>query len=343
MFMDINNVLSSLYISTFGFNWIDILVLFVLIFYSFEGYALGFYAAFVDLISFIVSFAFGLLFYGFIGSILVKVFSIPAGFANAIGFFVVAFFTEIIINFILKHLVLTMPFLAEFESKPEDIKKLNNFLGIIPSIFSGLLLLAFILTMVITLPVSTFLKHSVSYSKIGSILVTNTQGFAKDLNNVFGGAVNETLAFLTVEPKSNEVVNLNFKTSNLSIDTVAEEKMFAMVNQERASRGISALEMRSVLTDVARSHCEDMLKRGYFSHYTPEGLSPFDRMAQANIEFTFAGENLALAPNTELAMKGLMQSPGHRENILSTNFNRVGVGVIDGGVYGEMFCQEFSD
>ncbi len=341
--MDINAFLSAISIPMFGINWIDILILIVIIFYCFEGYALGFYAAILDLISFIVSFALGLTFYGFIGQILVKIFSIPSGFANAIGFFIVAFFTEIIISFLLKHLILTLPFFAEFESQPDNIKKLNNFLGIIPAVFSGLLLLAFILTMVIILPVSTFLKHSVSSSKIGSVLVINTQGFARDLNNVFGGAVNETLAFLTVEPKSNEVVNLNFKISSFNIDTVAEEKMFEMVNEERTSRGVSPLAVRSVLTDVARNHCEDMLKRGYFSHYTPEGLSPFDRMAKANIEFTFAGENLALAPNTELAMKGLMQSPGHRENILSADFHRGGIGVVDAGVYGQMFCQEFTD
>jgi len=341
--MDINVLLSSIAISGLGFNWIDILILIVLVVYCFEGYALGFYAAVLDLISFIVSFAFGLSFYGLIGQVLVKIFSMPGGFANAIGFFIVAFFTEIIFSFVLKHLVLTTSFLTELESKPENIKKLNNFLGIIPAIFSGFLLLAFILTMITILPVSTFLKHSVTNSKVGSILVTNTQGFAKDLNNVFGGAVNETLAFLTVEPKSNEVVNLNFKTNSFSVDPVSEEKMFTMVNQERISAGVPALESRNVLIDVATNHCEDMLRRGYFSHYTLEGLSPFDRMAKANIDFTFAGENLALAPNTELAMKGLMQSPGHRENILSINFHRVGIGVIDGGVYGEMFCQEFTD
>ena len=341
--MNINDLLSSLYISTFGFNWIDILILIILIFYCFEGYALGFYAAVLDLISFISSFALGLTFYGVIGKILVTTFSIPNGFANAIGFFIVAFFTEIIINFFLKHLILALPFFTEFESQPEHIKKLNNFLGVIPAIFSSLLLLAFILTMIIILPVSTFLKHSVSYSRIGSVLVTNTQGFAKDLNNVFGGAVNETLAFLTVEPKSNQVVQLNFKLDNFTIDEASEEKMFVLVNRERVSRGVQALETWTKLTDVGRAHCEDMLKRGYFSHYTPEGLSPFDRMAQANINFTFAGENLALAPNVDLAMQGLMQSPGHRANILSTDFHRVGIGAIDAGVYGQMFCQEFTD
>ena len=342
--MDINTLLNSMVVPSLGFNWIDLTILIVLLFYSFEGYALGFYVAFLDLISFISSFALGLVLYGFIGKVLIHVFSMPNGFANAIGFFVVAFFSEILINFLLKHLVLVLPFFTEFSSsQPAYIKRINNFLGIIPAIFSGLLLIAFILTMIIILPLSPFLKHSVSSSKIGSALVTNTQGFASDLNNVFGGAVNETLAFLTVEPKSNQIVSLNFRTSNFTIDETAEGKMFSMVNQERTSRGISALASWGKLTNLARAHCEDMLERGYFSHYTPEGLSPFDRMAQADITFSYAGENLALAPNVDLAMNGLMQSPGHRENILSTNFQRIGIGVIDGGIYGEMFCQEFTD
>lgn len=341
--MDINSFLNSLVIPNIGFNWIDLAIVVVLLFYSFEGYALGFYVALLDLLSFVSSFFLGLFFYGFIGRILIHTFSMPNGFANAIGFFIVAFLSEILINFLLKHLVLVLPIFSEFNTQPTYIKRLNNFLGIIPAIFSGLLLISFILTMIIILPLSPFLKHSVSSSKLGSTLVTNTQGFATGLNNVFGGAVNETLAFLTVEPKSNQIVNLNFKTSNFTEDYQAEDRMFSMVNGERNSRGIETLESWSKLTEVARAHCEDMLSRGYFSHYTPEGLSPFDRMTQADINFNYAGENLALAPNVDLAMKGLMQSPGHRENILSTNFKRVGIAVIDGGIYGEMFCQEFTD
>jgi uncharacterized protein YkwD len=119
--------------------------------------------------------------------------------------------------------------------------------------------------------------------------------------------------------------------------------MFEMVNSERTSRDINALVFDNSLTGVARAHCRDMLERGYFSHYTPENLSPFDRMDKADISYSFAGENLAFAPDVTLAMGGLMQSPGHKENILSQNFGRIGIGVIDAGVYGEMFCQEFSD
>ena len=83
---------------------------------------------------------------------------------------------------------------------------------------------SFILSLIIALPFSIFLKHSVTNSRFGSVLVSNTQVFAKGLNDVFGGAVNDTLSFLTVEPKSNQSVNLNFKTKNVSVDKNSRAK-----------------------------------------------------------------------------------------------------------------------
>ena len=56
-----------------------------------------------------------------------------------------------------------------------------------------------------------------------------------------------------------------------------------------------------------------------------------------------AGENLALAPTLQLAHDGLMKSPGHRANILSTNYRTVGIGIVDGGPYGLMVTQDFTD
>ncbi len=178
---------------------------------------------------------------------------------------------------------------------------------------------------------------------MGSILVDNTSQFESALNKVFGGALNETLNFLTVEPKSNEIVQLHFKVANGTADGKAEQEMFAMVNTERVNQGLEKLSFEPHLRDLAREHSNDMFQRGYFSHYTPEGLSPFDRMDKAGITYLSAGENLALAPSTQLAMQGLMNSPGHRANILSPQFHKIGIGVIDGGIYGQMYTQEFTN
>jgi uncharacterized protein YkwD len=335
--------ITSFSIPSIGFNWVDILVLIVVVFYSIQGFGLGFLVALIDFVSFGLSFLLGIVFYGVVAGLLVRYLSVPQGFANAIGFFVVAVLFEIIFTLIIKIFLHRLPIFHLQEFKFEVVKTANKILGIVPGILSGLLLSSFILSLIIALPFSVFLKHSVANSRIGSILVANTQGFTKDWQNIFGGAINDTLSFLTIEPKSNELVDLNFKISKVSVDNQAEQQMFADVNKERTSRGIAALNPSDALTGVARAHCTEMFKRGYFSHYTPEGLSPFDRLAQANIVFNYAGENLALAPSEDLAMKGLMQSEGHKENILSANFRQIGVGVIDGGVYGQMYCQEFTD
>lgn len=316
-------------------NYVDFLIIIVLLFYAIEGLSAGFLLSLLDLGSFVASFLIGLTFYSFFGKILATSFSIPVGFSNALGFFIAAFLSEIVVSLILRTQGLRIKINLNLA--------MDRFLGASVSILSGLVLMAFIATLIVSLPLSSFLKNSVSASKIASFLTTNTQGLARNLNDVFGGAVNETLTFLTIEPQSSESLNLNFRTTNFNVDSASEKAMFDLVNLERASRGVRKVEPDLKLTDVGRRHCEDMFRRGYFSHNSPEGLMPFDRMTNAGVEFTFAGENLALAPNTELAMKGLMQSKGHRENILQANFGHLGVGATDGGIYGIMFCQEFKD
>lgn len=341
--MDINSIVATLSIARYGINWIDILLIIIVSVYAIEGYFLGFFSSLIDFVSFILSFVFGLSLYGSIAKILVTYFNMPQGFANAVGFLVIAISFEIIFNVIFRKLALTLPLFIHTNPRTVNLLLIEKIFGIFPGILSGIVLSSFILSLIIALPFSVFLKHSVTDSRFGSVLVANTQVFAKNLNDVFGGAVNDTLSFLTIEPKSNQSIDLKFKTKNISIDKASEQQMFNLVNKERTSRELKTLTFAQNLTTLGEKHCSDMFIRGYFSHYTPEGLSPFDRMTQSDIPFNYAGENLALAPNTDLAMKGLMQSPGHKANILSVDFGKVGIGVIDGGIYGEMFCQEFTD
>ena len=117
--------------------------------------------------------------------------------------------------------------------------------------------------------------------------------------------------------------------------------MLELVNRERAAAGLAPLAPDPELTEVARAHSTDMFARGYFSHITPEGRSPFDRMNAAGVKYQTAGENLALAPTLPIAHNGLMNSPGHRANILRPEFGRVGIGIMDGGARGLMVTQNF--
>ncbi len=324
-----------------GFNWVDILIFFIFAFYILEGYAVGFISGLRDFLSFFFSFLAALKYYPLMAVLLAKTFSISMGFSNALSFMLTAIISEFIISVLLKRFVVTA--LSRNISAGSQIKNINSYLGIVPGFLSSLIIVTFFLTLFISLPLSPSLKNYIFNSKIGNFLVSNTQGFEKILNGVFGGAVSDTLNFLTIEPKSNESLNLHFTTNKFSIDKAAEQQMLVLVNQEREKRGIGKLSFDDALEEVGALHCKDMFERGYFSHYTPEGFSPFDRMDKADVYYSYAGENLALAPSVVTAMQGFMQSPGHKENILSANFGRVGIAAVDGGMYGIMFCQEFTD
>ncbi len=324
-------------------NLLDVIIVVILIYYAYEGYMLGFLLAFFDLLSFVFSFFLALKYYGAVANLLVEYTPMHIGFAYALGFFLIAFICEIAINILLRYSVNYLPSFNQPRRIFRWLRSADRYLGIMPGLASAFLVVAFLLTVIVSLPSSPVVKRLVTGSEIGSILIANTSRFERRLNDIFGGALNETLTYLTVKPQSNELVQLRFKVSDGVVDREAEESMLVLVNREREANGLAPVVMDEPLRRLARSHSQDMLARGYFSHYTPDGLSPFDRMNASDIEYTYAGENLALAPSTELAMQGLMDSPGHRANILNPNFNKLGIGAIDAGIYGIMFSQEFSN
>jgi uncharacterized protein YkwD len=85
-----------------------------------------------------------------------------------------------------------------------------------------------------------------------------------------------------------------------------------------------------------------MLAKGYFSHVSPQGKDALVRVQEAQISVLSVGENLANAPTVDVGHAGLMASPGHRRNIVSRDFNQVGIGVIDAGKHGKMIVEVFA-
>ena len=119
--------------------------------------------------------------------------------------------------------------------------------------------------------------------------------------------------------------------------------MLALVNQARAAQGLAPLALDNHLRSIARTHSADMAARDYFAHVNPDDLSPMDRLVAAGYEFTLMGENLALYPSTVGAHEGLMDSPGHRANILHEGFGRISIGVFVKSEYEIYFTQLFAD
>ncbi|HAG08729.1 MAG TPA: sporulation protein [Desulfotomaculum sp.] len=124
--------------------------------------------------------------------------------------------------------------------------------------------------------------------------------------------------------------------------TVDEQKMINLVNAQRAKYGLAPLKVNPDLTRVARLKAQDMLENNYFSHTSPTYGSPFNMLRQFNISYSTAAENLAGAPTVEMAHESLMNSPGHRANILNPNLTDIGIGVVSGGIYGKIFVQMFT-
>jgi uncharacterized YkwD family protein len=117
--------------------------------------------------------------------------------------------------------------------------------------------------------------------------------------------------------------------------------MLDLVNQERLKAGLKPLAVDYRLVRLARLKSQDMVDKGYFGHYSSTYGSPFDMMKGAGVQYRYAGENLAGAPTVARAHSALMNSPGHRANILNPDFTHVGIGVVSGGPYGKMFTQMF--
>jgi len=117
--------------------------------------------------------------------------------------------------------------------------------------------------------------------------------------------------------------------------------LLKLVNQERTSRKLAALNIELPLSKVAEVKSQDMANNEYFSHQSPTYGSPFEMMKQFGIVYQTAGENIACNQTVEAAHKALMESTGHRENILSTQFTHIGIGIVNGGPCGKMLTQQF--
>lgn len=320
----------------FNGNWVDLVIIVILIYYATETLRYGLWAILIDFFSFLGSFIIALKSYKFAATVLKDNFSLPLSLANAIGFVLSVVLLEVLLGYIAVFLVNKIP------TKIRK-NKYNKILGVIPAIGEGLILTAFLLNAILTLPVNPLVKTDISESKIAGTILKGTSGIEAVFKNIFGGAIDDTLTHLTIKPGAKETVKLNTKAGNLTEDEPSESGMFNLINGERKKNGIGELAWEPKIVPVSRSYAIDMWQRSYFSHYSPEGEDVGDRLDKAGVKYFVAGENLALAPTLQSAHSGLMNSQGHRENILNPEFRKVGIGVIDNGYYGKIFVQVFTD
>lgn len=113
-------------------------------------------------------------------------------------------------------------------------------------------------------------------------------------------------------------------------------KVFTLTNQSRAEEGLEPLVLNSALIESAQLKADDMIEKGYFSHYTPEGNPPWFFIDENKYSYEVAGENLAMnftAANT--VHKAFLASPSHKKNILDSRFEEVGFAIANGEIEGK--------
>nr|WP_312580077.1 CAP domain-containing protein [Sedimentibacter sp.] len=117
--------------------------------------------------------------------------------------------------------------------------------------------------------------------------------------------------------------NTTVSSSNLNY----EQKVVELVNIERQKNGLSALTLDTSISNVARTKSKDMADNNYFAHQSPTYGSAGDMLKQFGIKWSAWGENIASGQRTpEAVVTAWMNSEGHRANILSSNFSKIGVG-----------------
>jgi uncharacterized protein YkwD len=315
-------------------NYIDLLLIIVMLFCIWEDYRQGFILSFLGLLTWTGSLFMGFISYPFISRLLLALFPAIGVWVTPLSFILAVMLFKLLLDLIVRALLRKIP---------RHVHKLtvNKILGIIPGVVNGFIWMALLAGLLLLMPFNSGATKETRNSKLANRLSGKVSWLDSKLSPVFSEALKHTIPANRAEVGDEKPVELPFRVQQPKVRPDIEAEMLVLVNKERTQRGLKPLEADPELAIVARKHSIDMFARGYFSHYTPEGANPFDRMAAGGVRFLTAGENLALAQTLAIAHKGLMNSPGHRANILNPTFGRLGIGIEDGGIYGLMITQNF--
>ena len=136
----------------------------------------------------------------------------------------------------------------------------------------------------------------------------------------------------------------NTNTGGQSITTAMnsdEKEVFDLINKQRTNNGLSALKEDAEVQKVARIKAQDMVSNNYFAHESPTYGTPFQMLKNFKISYKTAGENIAVNSSNSSAVTAWMNSSGHKANILNSNFNYTGIGVVSSNKYGKIYVQMF--
>ncbi len=326
--MDFSNL------NLYGLNAIDLLLVAVLLLGVWRGWRVGFVAGVVELACLAAGLVVAFFASPWLAALLDRHALLPEPWASPAAFLAVFLVVQLVLSGLARRLVRPL-------SAGAMARSVNRALGLLPGAANGAINAMVVAVLLTALPLTDGITRAAQDSTLVARLGVPADWLEHRLGPIFNPAVERTMQALTVQPQSQERVALPFVVKDAKPRPDLEAAMLTLVNAERAKAGQRPLTADPETLDVSRAHSRDMFERSYFAHITPEGRSPFDRLRAARLTYRAAGENLALARTLDMAHTGLMNSPGHRANILNPAFGRVGIGIVDGGRHGLMVTQTF--
>ncbi len=303
-----------------------------------EGWRTGFLAMVYGLASWLIGLVIAGLTHPPLAAVLTALTSWPPPLARALAFIAILLGVEGV--FAVAGRFTLAPLLRAVRAHG-GMRLLDHVAGIIPSVARMIVILAVTLAALVVFPIAPGARQAIDSSSFGSVLVAEVVALQPSLERLVGRTPDEG-GLLVTKLSADEQQRLQLPDGvATSPDPEAERQMFALVNRERTTRGLTPLQLDARLVSVARAHAEEMFRLKYFGHVSPVTGTPFDRLGKAGVAFQRAGENLAYAPSVAVAHDGLMDSEGHRENLLRPEFVNLGVGVVSAGVHGRLFVQLF--
>ncbi len=314
------------------FNYVDFILFIIISLGIYHGYRRGFILGFLEFFALAASILAAFYFYQSTAVILGN--QLPERLVLPLAFLITLLLSRFIIGIFLYFLLKQLPLSLH-------TNKLNKYTGLIPGFIRGYFYASLFAMLFLFVNLWGNLTTETRHSYIANKLTQQIELIDSKIASDISEKVKKSISKLTIEPESDETVYLHYKVENPVVNEKMENHLLVLVNQERRKFNLPLLARDTALRTVARKHSLDMFKKGYFSHISLTNTTPFDRIKANNIKYFTAGENLALAQTVEIAHIGLMNSPGHRANILNPKFGRLGIGIMDGGVYGLMVTQNF--
>lgn len=117
---------------------------------------------------------------------------------------------------------------------------------------------------------------------------------------------------------------------------IDQKRIIELTNQERAKIGLNPVLENSTLDQAAATKAQNMFDENYWAHFAPSGKTPWDFILGSGYKFSYAGENLAKNfTSSDEVVTAWMNSPSHKENLLSSKYKDIGIAVVDGVLDGQ--------